>query len=228
MNMKISTTWKIWGIWLCCMLLSSALTAHTLDEEPDSYDTVSVCRSELPLMYDTVQIADAGDFLIPFTSSQDTDSIVSLHVIVYENPVPVITGELSHCIGAMSIVQVDEGYASYQWSNGSVNYYAITSDLSCSVMVTDLHGCMGTDTVAFEILPSPEVDLTGNTSLCFQDTTVLRVSGAMAYYWSKNNVNISHDDSLVYIADEGNGYVVSHIPRFILKSIHSIKLLTLW
>ncbi len=138
--MKKFTTWKIWGLWLCCMLLSSALAARTFDVTPDSYDTVSLCRSELPLMYDTVRIDDAGDYLINLTSSMDTDSIVSLHVIVFENPVVVIDGDMSHCVNGRSIVYVDDSYASYQWSTGDVDYYTMTSDSSCSVLVTDANG----------------------------------------------------------------------------------------
>lgn len=205
--MKKFTTWKIWGLWLCCMMLSSALAARTFDVTPDSYDTVSLCRSELPLMYDTVRIDDAGDYLINITSSMDTDSIVSLHVIVFENPVVVIDGDMSHCVNGRSIVYVDDSYASYQWSTGGVDYYTMTSDSSCSVLVTDANGCKGTDTVYFEILPLPVVELSGNMSVCYQDTTVLRVTGAMHYYWSKNSVNISHADSLVYVAEDGNGYI---------------------
>lgn len=205
--MKKFTTWKIWGLWLCCMMLSSALAARTFDVTPDSYDTVSLCRSEFPLMYDTVRIDDAGDYLINLTSSMDTDSIVSLHVIVFENPVVVIDGDMSHCVNGRSIVYVDDSYATYQWSTGGVDYYTMTSDSSCSVLVTDANGCKGTDTVYFEILPLPVVELSGNMSVCYQDTTVLRVTGAMHYYWSKNSVNISHADSLVYVAEDGNGYI---------------------
>ena len=205
--MKKFTTWKIWGLWLCCMMLSLALAARTFDVTPDSYDTVSLCRSELPLMYDTVRIDDAGDYLINLTSSMDTDSIVSLHVIVFENPVVVIDGDMSHCVNGRSIVYVDDSYASYQWSTGGVDYYTMTSDSSCSVLVTDANGCKGTDTVYFEIMPLPVVELSGNMSVCYQDTTVLRVTGAMHYYWSKNSVNISHADSLVYVAEDGNGYI---------------------
>ena len=67
----------------------------------------------------------------------------------------VIDGELSHCVNVRSIVFVDDSYVSYQWSTGDEGYYTMTSDSSCSVMVTDANGCTGTDTVDFVILPFP-------------------------------------------------------------------------
>ena len=173
----------------------------------DVYDTVSLCRSELPLMYDTVRIDDAGDYLINLTSSMNTDSIVNLHVIVFENPMPVIEGDLAHCLNAQSVVYVDNSYVSYLWSTGDVNYYTMTSDTVCSVVVTDANGCKGTDTMVFVILPSPEVEVTGNFSMCYQDTSMLRASGAKVYYWTVDGVVYNNVDSLNYVANKENGYI---------------------
>lgn len=192
---------------LIAVMVAVCNTMSAYADEPVSYDTLTLCRSELPVMYDTLTIWDAGDYQLELTDTLGNDSLVRLHVIVHENPVPVIDGELSHCVNVRSIIYVDDSYVSYQWSTGDVGYYTMTSDSSCSVMVTDANGCTGTDTLDFVILLSPEVEVIGNTSLCYQDTTVLKASGAMAYYWSKNSVNISHTDSLVYVAEDENGYI---------------------
>ena len=172
----------------------------------DSYDTLRLCRSELPVMYDTLTISDAGDYQLALTDSLGNDSLVQLHVIVNENPVPVIEGDFFHCLNAESVVYVKDNYVSYVWSTGGANYYTITSDTACSVLVTDENGCTGMDSLVFVILPSPEVDVTGDFSLCYQDTSLLRASGATVYCWVINGITYNNVDSLMYVANKENGY----------------------
>jgi hypothetical protein len=158
-------------------------------------------------MYDTVKIEEGGDFLIPFTSYLETDSIVALHVVVYENPEPHIVGNDYHCANSFTYVYLDKLYSHVQWSNGEETNFIVINDTACSVVVTDANGCKGTDIITFEILPLPEIVVPENFFLCYQDTSVLHATGCWAYAWfDKEGVRLSNKDTLLYIASERNGY----------------------
>ena len=188
------------------MLSFNASLAEVI--EPDSYDTLSLCQSELPSMYDAFEITGAGDFQVTLSSSLCTDSIVQLHVIVHPNPVPVIDGDMGHCVNSNATVWVGEEYSSYLWSNGSEFYYNFTSDSSCSVEVSNEWGCKGTASLDFEVYQIPEITISGNRILCYMDSMVLKeVSGLKTCYWfDRHNVRLSNTDSLVYWANEGYGF----------------------
>lgn len=206
--MKISTSLKLSVLCFICMILCGTITARTYDETPDSYDTVSVCRSELPILYDTVSISDTGDYMISLISSLGLDSIVQLRVIVRENPEPHIFGMTSHCANATAFVYVESDFASYLWNTGHEVYYTMSSDTLCTVVVTDSTGCMGMDTLEFEILPVPELEISGENSLCYQDSTYLFAAGADYFIWyNRNNEGFSSSDTIKYIADTENGFI---------------------
>jgi len=171
---------------------------------PSSYDTLRLCNSILPTQYNTVMITEAGDYMIHYTSSTGSDSLVQLHVIVYPNPVPTIMGNTAHCVNMPATVWVDNTlYASYLWSTGANTYYTSVYGTSCTVYVTDQHGCFGSNSTNFEILPDPVIAATGTTQLCPNDSTVLHATGGSVYYWfNAHGGVISYDDSLLYVATQ--------------------------
>lgn len=74
---------------------------------------------------------------------------------------------------------------SYLWSNG-----ATTSQISnltsqnYSVIVTDTNGCTSTASVTVAQPQPVPISISGNTTLCFGDSTTLIANGGVSYLWS--------------------------------------------
>lgn len=200
---SISIYLKMICLALLNMVLGGLFTSHVRAQELNDYtDTLRLCRSALPVMYDTLLVEDAGDYLVPFVSISGTDSIVHLHVIVTENPVPHITGDTSRCENSVAIVMVQDTFAHVIWSTGDERYYAISHDNFCMVEVTDRAGCKGTARIDFVIYPSPVISVTGADAVCYGDTTLYKASGnATLYTWQDLYGRwLSFSDSLLYSA----------------------------
>ncbi len=119
----------------------------------------------------------------------NTDQVV---VNVNPNPTPVITGDLSYCVGETPILDAGPGYNIYNWSNGEVTQTAVNMtvlDNPITVAVTDVNGCSGTSAPVNLIEnPLPIVDLGNDTSLCDGGLLTLDAqNGGSTYQWSDNS-----------------------------------------
>jgi len=87
----------------------------------------------------------SGTYTQTFTAANYADSVVTLTLTIYDNPVPQISqsGELDAC-NPSSVTLSAGNYSTYNWSTG-----ATTATISISepgyyyVEVTDAHGCTG-------------------------------------------------------------------------------------
>ncbi|MBI4931129.1 MAG: gliding motility-associated C-terminal domain-containing protein [Bacteroidetes bacterium] len=89
------------------------------------------------------------------------------------------------CNGEITSISASGGI-NYSWSNGSTNNTIIVSptmSTSYSVIVSDV---CGSDTASITItVNQPPVPLiSGNTSICTGDSTILTTSGGVSYSWS--------------------------------------------
>lgn len=149
------------------------------------YDTLNFCRNDLPKQYGDLLISEAGDYTAHFSSRHSCDSIVHAHINIVENPVPVMMGDVSHCSNASAFVYVNPIYSRYQWNNGATNYYASISGDYAWVQVFDNNGCMGmSDVRTFTVLPAPNITISGDTNVCFKDTSCIIAQGAIRYQWT--------------------------------------------
>ncbi len=187
-----------------CGLFHLQACAQSLNQ---STDTLTVCRSALPVTYHTLLVENAGDYVVSFETGSGTDSVVNLHVVVRENPVPHILGDNGHCVDMWAVLSVDGPYSRILWNTGDEMEYTVTNGNVCSVEVTDEAGCVGSASKELEIWPVPQIALTGRTSLCYGDSTIFKASGVISYYWKDRfGRGISSADSVLYVADEEENY----------------------
>jgi hypothetical protein len=110
------------------------------------------------------------------------------------------------CAGT-SLQLYASGGASYTWQPGglvgsNVTYNPISSSVY-TVIGTDALGCTNTATASFQLLPKPNVLISGPTSMCFGDTATLLAAGAISYTWSPlnlsaNSVTVSPASTSIY------------------------------
>jgi gliding motility-associated-like protein len=122
-------------------------------------------------------------------------------VIINNLPQPVITGQASFCTGFSSILDAGAGYASYAWSDASVNQtLEVFASGTYNVTVTDINGCTGQASFAVTETASLTPVITGVLSFCEGSGTTLDAGAGFAgYTWSTGETT-----QTINVTDEGN------------------------
>lgn len=109
-----------------------------------------------------IQVESGGDYSVTVTDENACTGSTMATVIALDNPVPVITGNLSFCAGNTTTLDVGLGFATYLWSTGETSPSIIVDTVaSFSVTVTDANGCTGSATAttsengALPVSPGP-------------------------------------------------------------------------
>ncbi len=135
-------------------------------------------------------IVDAsGTYTLLVTDSIGCSGEASFEVIE-ESLTVEISGDTIICEGSSEFITltVEDEYNNYLWSDSSneatlsVNHSGIYI-----VTVTNSEGCMAMDSIYISLIPSPDVFISGDTSICEygNTTTSLGASeGLASYFWS--------------------------------------------
>jgi gliding motility-associated-like protein len=114
---------------------------------------------------------------------------------VTENALPVVTilGTASFCEGENSVLNLNNTFTSYLWSNGSTSSTVTVSAAgNYGVTVTNAAGCTGSAAIAVTVNDLPQPILTGATSFCEGNNTVINAgSGYASYAWSNGSTSQS-------------------------------------
>lgn len=134
-----------------------------------------------------INTGSAGIFTVTATDAQGCTSTASLTTSQLPNPVPVITGPLQVCPGALATIGVSAPFNSYQWSTGGTdaNIQAM-APFSATVTVTDQQGCSGTATSSVGLFTPPAPVITLLPYQCDQ-TIGLQADQAVQYTWQGPN-----------------------------------------
>jgi len=99
-----------------------------------------------------------------------------------------ITGSFVFCPGDQATLSVPGGYASVLWSTGeTANTINVSTEGEFSVIVVDPDGCIAYDTVLTDENAMLSPQITGNTSICDNSSTILDAGpGFDNYVWSAN------------------------------------------
>ena len=98
-------------------------------------------------------------------------------------PVATITGDLTICDGVATTLTASGG-DSYIWSDGTT--VGTSSNLAGNGYLVANNGC-GTDTVHYTVVDlgnSPSVSLSGNTSICQGESTLITATGDAPFIWN--------------------------------------------
>ena len=161
----------------------------------------------------TIGISAPGNYGVTVTNSGGCTGTSAVQVQTNDSPSPAITGTPDTCLGQV-LLNVGTGYASVLWSNDSTTNEIMVADSNTyRVTVTNSFGCTGTTTFTANILPQPQVGISGDTSLCNGTpiTLVAILQDTATYLWSNGQsgaailVNIGGTYSVT--ATKANGCV---------------------
>ncbi len=132
-------------------------------------------------------------------------------ITIYANPVINVSGNAVMCAGSSANLLVS-GANTYTWSNGS-NSPLITISPSVStcytVMGSSAQGCLGSAVKCVSVAPSPSVNISGNTTICYGSAVTLVASGANSYSWNTGStasvIVVSPAVNTVYSVAGSNG-----------------------
>ncbi len=108
-------------------------------------------------------------------------------IITVTNGIAISVNSPTICAGSSAVLTATSAATNYTWSSGAtntstINTGAITSTTNYTVSATSA-GCVGSKTVDVVVTAAPAISITGNTTICSGNSTVLTASGANTYTW---------------------------------------------
>jgi gliding motility-associated-like protein len=129
------------------------------------------------------------------TVTDDLGCTGETSVAVTENALPVVNiqGVASFCEGESSVLSLNNTFTSYLWSNGgTASTITVSAAGNYEVTVTNAAGCTNEAAIAIAVNDLPQPTITGATSFCEGNSTVINAgSGYVSYAWSNGNTNQS-------------------------------------
>jgi len=127
-------------------------------------------------------------------------SVATKILTVKSLPVITVAGAKTICAGQSTTLTATGG-STYAWDNGeTTNSITVTPAVPQAyvVTVTDALGCSSSLVTNVVVNALPNVEFTGNTTICQGGTAAVTVSGANAYVWSTNS-----QQSTINVTEEG-------------------------
>ncbi len=149
-------------------------------------------------------------------------------IVVTDFPAPVVNiiGALSICQGSTTTLVASPNFTNYLWSNGVQTQYNTVGPGTYWLTATNSNGCVAYDTATVVELPTPVINILGNTTVCTgQETSIQANSGFTAYQWSNGlstpNVNLGAGIFTLTVTDNSgcqttDTVVVSNFPSSVM------------
>lgn len=154
----------------------------------------------------------SGTYSLTITDGRNCSSTASTTITELEVPLVNISGETTLCENGTSIIQVNEAYPNYSWSNGasSQSITINTTEDAYTVTVTDASGCSNSASIEVEKAPYLTPEIIGNQALCGNGAISLSSSNNYAsYQWSNGgntkdvSVNTAGTYTLTVTSNDG-------------------------
>lgn len=163
---------------------------------------------------ESIVVYAAGNYSVTVTDEAGCEGTTPDVVItVYQNPVPQIAASDTVVCDGQTVTLTSSSAVSYEWSTGA-NGQQITVTVSDTygVIVTDVNGCIGTDSINITVNPTPTpvpvITANGPTTFCDGDSVNLEVDPWDSYLWSTGDTtqNIWVDESGLYVVTVTNEF----------------------
>ena len=110
----------------------------------------------------SINVSTAGSYSLTVTDANGCTGSTTINVVVFANPVPVISGTLSFCGDTSTTLNAGPGYVSYLWNTGATTQTINVSTVGTfTVTVVNANGCSAsasattTNTGSLPAVPGP-------------------------------------------------------------------------
>ncbi len=171
----------------------------------------------------TVSLNTAGNYTVTVTDANGCTGTDNYSLIVYSNPVPVISGNFTICSGDNTTLNAG-GYTGYQWNTGATTQtISVGTAGPFTVTVTNGNGCTGTTSQAVIVNPLPTPNITGVASICQgQSTTLDAGAGYSNYQWSTGavaqTINVNTTTTVTVTVTDANGCINSDSQNVVVNA----------
>lgn len=162
-----------------------------------------------------IDISTNGNYTVT-VSDQNLCTAVATG-FVYERFDPVIVSlETSVCEGNSIVLNaVANGAADYLWSenagsstNSLVEVFPNPPSTTYHVQVTNTHGCSATATAVINVIPKPDIEITGSTSICIGAQSFLfPISGGTWVAGSPGVASVTNDGVILGLAGGASKFI---------------------
>jgi len=141
----------------------------------------------------TLAVSTANTYWLDLNDANNCHFRDTINVAVQALPVITFSGADTTCFGSpITMTATAPTGTSYLWSNGmstsTITFTPTASGLdTIAVTITDALTCSKTDSLEFIVYALPVPVITGNPTVCTNDTLSLSVSGGASYLWSSGS-----------------------------------------
>ncbi|MEM7039520.1 MAG: gliding motility-associated C-terminal domain-containing protein, partial [Bacteroidota bacterium] len=159
----------------------------------------------------TIVAQDIGDYVCVATAGACETIETKPITIVHSTPMPDLGPDRSICTDTGYVLMTANSWATYQWSDGSSgDSLQVDSTGLYSVTVTDVLGCVGSDSVFLTLnpLPTPVIAPGDTVLICQGDSVELDAFDPnwFVYNWSRAGETSSN----IFVGTPGDYYVIVH------------------
>lgn len=152
-----------------------------------------------------------GSYSVTVTNTNGCSNYATVNVTTME-PVS-ISGNTHICSGQSTTLSVN-GTGSYAWSNGaSTSFVTVTNPGTYTVTVSLPNGCSSSASAEVTAASLPTPSISGNTTVCQGQTTILTANGGTSYEWSNgsttSSINVSQSGVYTVTATNAEGCTAS-------------------
>ncbi|MBK8079644.1 MAG: T9SS type A sorting domain-containing protein [Saprospiraceae bacterium] len=144
----------------------------------------------------TVSPTTSTTYTVTITRDGKCDGVGSFTVNFNPDPIIIITGNNTICLGECTFLQATGG-TTYQWSGGIIQSNAASIEVcplvntTYFITVTNDAGCKNISSVTVTVKDTITANITGKNIICKGETTTISVSGGQHYLWSNGATSSS-------------------------------------
>jgi len=151
----------------------------------------------------SISVQQPGTYSVTITDTNGCQASASREVEEYPLPEFDISGQAYFCKGSTTLLAGPEGFAAYEWSDGSTgNELSVGAPGPYALQVTDDNGCRALESLLVEEIPLPQADAGSGAALtCEQTALTLGGPGTVTgpdftYQWQGPGITADNEQAL--------------------------------
>ena len=136
----------------------------------------------------SITVSNGGTYSVTASNSYGCSSSASVQVISLENV--SISGNLNICQGQSTTLYAN-GTGSYLWNTGATTSSVTVTQAGLYTVTVSLGNCSSSASVLVSIAANPVPTISGNTTICQGETSLLTANGGNSYVWSNGSASNS-------------------------------------